>query len=32
VSRSTPLFWSPFLRLIRPGQDSQPQRHRSGEP
>jgi hypothetical protein len=32
VSRSTPLFCSPFLRLMRPGQDSQPQRHRSGEP
>jgi hypothetical protein len=32
VSRSTPLFCSPFLRLMRPGQHSQPQRHRSGEP
>jgi hypothetical protein len=32
VSRSTPLFCSPFLRLMRPGQHRQPQRHRSGEP
>jgi hypothetical protein len=32
VNRSTPLFCSPFLRLMRPGQHSQPQRHRSGEP